>query len=117
MFDININQKIFEYMFPIAGQTAGPIGLKFCVNTQGWPGGDIGYKKIPKSFFFWKFFFKFFFFSKIFFFQNFFFRKFFFFEIFFFQNLFFHGQRRALQLVYNKTEEKKKSSVSKAIMK
>ena len=27
-------------MFPIAGQTAGPIGLKFFVDTQGWPGGD-----------------------------------------------------------------------------
>ena len=27
------------YMFPIAGQTAGPIGLKFFVDTQGWPGG------------------------------------------------------------------------------
>ena len=24
-------------MFPIAGQTARPIGLKF-VDTQGWPG-------------------------------------------------------------------------------
>ena len=23
-------------MFPIAGQTAGPIGLKFCVDTHGW---------------------------------------------------------------------------------
>ena len=29
-------------MFPIAGQTAKPIGLKFCVDTHGWPGGDIG---------------------------------------------------------------------------
>ena len=28
-------------MFPIAGQTAGPIGLKFFVDTHGWPGGDI----------------------------------------------------------------------------
>jgi len=26
-------------MLPIAGQTAGPIGLKFFVDTQGWPGG------------------------------------------------------------------------------
>ena len=36
------NNKTFVYMFPIAGQTAGPIGLKFFVDTQGWPGGDIG---------------------------------------------------------------------------
>ena len=33
--------ETFVYMFPIAGQTAGPIGLKFFVDTQGWPGGDI----------------------------------------------------------------------------
>ena len=26
-------------MFPIAGQTAGPTGLKFFVDTHGWPGG------------------------------------------------------------------------------
>ena len=26
-------------MLPIAGQTAGPIGLTFFVDTQGWPGG------------------------------------------------------------------------------
>ena len=25
-------------MLPIAGQTAGPIGLKFIVDTRGWPG-------------------------------------------------------------------------------
>ena len=30
------------YMLPIAGQTAGPIGLKFVVDTQGWPGGFLG---------------------------------------------------------------------------
>ena len=24
-------------MLPIAGQTAGPIGLKFIVDTRGWP--------------------------------------------------------------------------------
>ena len=29
-------------MFPIAGQTAGPIGLKCFVDTHGWPGGDKG---------------------------------------------------------------------------
>ena len=40
-------------MFPIAGQTAGPIGLNFFVDTHGWPGGDKGLKK---SIFFSKFF-------------------------------------------------------------
>ena len=29
-------------MLRIADQTAGPIGLKFSVDTQGWPGGVIG---------------------------------------------------------------------------
>ena len=29
-------------MFPIAGQTAGPIGLKKFVDTHGWPGGVVG---------------------------------------------------------------------------
>ena len=29
-------------MFPIAGQMAGPNGLKLFVDTHGWPGGDIG---------------------------------------------------------------------------
>ena len=38
-------------MLPIAGQTAGPIGLKFFVDTHGWPGGDIGKKKIENFFF------------------------------------------------------------------
>ena len=32
--DIRIN----VYMLAIAGQTAGPIGLKFVVDTHGWPG-------------------------------------------------------------------------------
>ena len=31
-------------MSPIAGQTAGPNGLKFFVNTQGLPGGVLGLK-------------------------------------------------------------------------
>ena len=35
-------QDICIYMFPIADQTAGPIGLNFFVNTHGWPGGVIG---------------------------------------------------------------------------
>jgi len=55
-------------MLPIAGQTAGPIGLA---------GGVIGFKKIKK-----KNFLKFF--------------KILFFNIFF--QIFFHGQRRVLQL-------------------
>ena len=54
-------------MFPIAGKTAGPIRLTFFVDTQGWPGGDIGLKN-PN---------------------------------FIFKIFFFHGQRRALQLVFN----------------
>ena len=32
-------------MLPIPGQTAGPIGLKFFLDTQGWPGSVKGYKK------------------------------------------------------------------------
>ena len=39
-------------MLFIAGQTAGPIGLNFFVDTQGWPGSVIGYKKF--EFFFSK---------------------------------------------------------------
>ena len=31
-----------RHSFPIAGQTAGPIELKFFVDTNGWPGGVIG---------------------------------------------------------------------------
>ena len=30
-------------MFPIAGQTAGPNGLNFFVDTHRWPGGVTGY--------------------------------------------------------------------------
>ena len=36
-------------MLPIAGQTAGPIGLIFFVDTQEWPGSVIGY--INRNFF------------------------------------------------------------------
>ena len=45
-------------MLPIADQTAGPIGLKFFVDTQGWPGGVIVknrnyfFKNFFSSFFF-----------------------------------------------------------------
>ena len=52
-------------MFPIAGQMAGPKGLKFFVDTHGfsnvnflivcdthvWSGGDIGLKKFELLFF------------------------------------------------------------------
>ena len=51
-------------MSPIAGQTAGPNGLNFFVDTQGWPGSKA--KKI-RNFLFSKFFF-----SNNFFFQHFF---------------------------------------------
>ena len=37
-------------MLSIAGQTAGPIGLKFFVDTQGWPGG-VRLKNKKKNFF------------------------------------------------------------------
>ena len=33
-------------MLRIAGQTTEPNGLKFFVDTQGFPGGVLGYKKI-----------------------------------------------------------------------
>ena len=48
---INLIIKFFAYiylynktrhsyiLFPIAGQKAGPNGLKFSVDTHGWPGG------------------------------------------------------------------------------
>ena len=45
-------------MLSIAGQTAGPIELKFCVDTHGWPGDVIGEKK---PYFFLKFVVQFFF--------------------------------------------------------
>ena len=34
-------------MFPLAGQTAGPNGLKFFVDTHESPGGDI--EKNPRA--------------------------------------------------------------------
>ena len=33
---------VYIYMFPKAGQMAGPNGLNFFVDTHGWPGGVIG---------------------------------------------------------------------------
>ena len=35
-------KKTFVYILRIAGQTAGPIGLTFFLNTHGWPGNVIG---------------------------------------------------------------------------
>ena len=39
-----IKQDSHIYMFPVAGQTAEPIGLKFFLDphSHGGPGGDIG---------------------------------------------------------------------------
>ena len=42
----NKTRHAYIYMLRIAGQTAGPIGLKLFVDTQGWPGGVRGFKKI-----------------------------------------------------------------------
>ena len=39
---IYIIKQDSHILFPIVGQTAGPIGLNFFVDTQGWSGGDIG---------------------------------------------------------------------------
>ena len=38
----NKTRHSYLYVLPIAGQTTGPIGLKFFVDTQEWPGGVIG---------------------------------------------------------------------------
>ena len=62
-------------MLSIAGQRAGPIGLNFLLDTQGWP----CYRLKNRNFFFSKF-------------------------CPFFLKIFFHGQRRALQLVWHKTQ-------------
>ena len=45
MFIYTIKQDILIYMLPIAGQTAGPNGVNFCVDTHEW-GGDALAKKI-----------------------------------------------------------------------
>ena len=60
-------------MLPLAGQTAGPNGLKFFVNTHGWLGGVLGNNNKISNIFLTIF--------------------------------FSHGQRRALQLVYNKSKK------------
>ena len=40
-----IKKDIHIYMLPIAGQTAEPNRLKFFVDTHGWLGVVLGYKK------------------------------------------------------------------------
>ena len=42
---------MYLYMLPIAGQTAGPIGLKLFLDTQGWPRSVIKYSQFLKQFF------------------------------------------------------------------
>ena len=34
----NKTKHLYIFMLPIAGQTAGPIGLNFFLDTNGWPG-------------------------------------------------------------------------------
>ena len=57
-----INQVVHICMLPIAGQTAGPNGLNFFLDTHWWPWGVLGFKKsnFNFKFFFKTFFFKFF---------------------------------------------------------
>ena len=38
----NKTRHSYIYMTPIAGQTAGPNGLKLLMDTQGWTGGVLG---------------------------------------------------------------------------
>ena len=38
-------------MLPIGGQTAGPIGLKFFMDTHGWAGSVVGIKNCLTNFF------------------------------------------------------------------
>ena len=38
----NKTRHLYIYMSPIAGQTAGPIGLNFFGDTQGFQGGVLG---------------------------------------------------------------------------
>ena len=40
--NLNNKQDIHIYMLPIAGQTAGPIGLKLFVTLMGARGGVLG---------------------------------------------------------------------------
>ena len=45
-------------MLPITDQMAGPIGLKFIVDTHGGPESVIGYTKFKKNFKFFLHFFQ-----------------------------------------------------------
>ena len=47
----NKTRHSYLYMFPIAGQTGGPIGLKFFADNHGWPGGVRGQKNVENFFF------------------------------------------------------------------
>ena len=38
--------RIYIYMSPITGQTAGPIGPNLLVDTHGWPEGVLGYQLV-----------------------------------------------------------------------
>ena len=40
----NKTRHSYIYLLPIAGQTAGLIGLTFFADTHGWPGGVISEK-------------------------------------------------------------------------
>ncbi len=42
IYKIKQDIRIYKYVAPIAGQTAGPNGLNFFVDTHGWQGGVIG---------------------------------------------------------------------------
>ena len=44
-YNLYKKQDIHRYRFPLAGQTAGPNGLKFLVGTQGQPRGVTQAKK------------------------------------------------------------------------
>ena len=41
---------VYIFMLPIAGKTVGPNGLKFFVDTYGWPGGCYRQKQFDNFF-------------------------------------------------------------------
>ena len=56
IYNIYKTRHSYIYMLPIAGRTAGPNGLKFFVDTQGFPWGVLGLensiffkKKFPRA--------------------------------------------------------------------
>ncbi len=42
IYKIKQDIRIYIYMLRIVGQTTGPIGLKFFMDTHGWSGGIEG---------------------------------------------------------------------------